>query len=192
MSNLVSACIALLLGLASPIFAKELPESHTFFTDSVGIRASFTKLKPLTNSLGAKSQLTVYRGVARENPEPSPPPGTPKANEVRTIIRFGQTFYEKSLPVPAAKTRKLLSLVKHPQSFSQWGGAKPCGGFHPDYALVWKTGDQVVEMHLCFTCKEIKVFNGQTKVYCEIEEDAYQGLKDWARSLSFRPQNRNP
>ena len=185
MSNLVSVCIALLLGLASPIFAKELPGFHTFFPESVEIRASFAKLKPLTNSLFAKSQLTVYRGVARENPEPSPPRGTPKANEVRTIIRFGQTFYEKSLPVPAAKTRKLLSLVKHPQSFSQWGGAKACGGFHPDYALVWKTGDQVVEMHLCFTCKEIKVFNGQTEIYCEIEEVAYQGLKDWTRSLSF-------
>ena len=185
MSNLVSVCIALLLGLASPIFAKELPEFHTFFPESVEIRASFAKLKPLTNSLVAKSQLTVYRGVARENPEPSPPRGTPKANEVRTIIRFGQTFYEKSLPVPAAKTRKPLSLLKNPQSFSQWGGAKACGGFHPDYALVWKTGDQVVEMHLCFTCKEIKVFNGQTEIYCEIEEVAYQGLKDWIRSLSF-------
>ena len=69
MSNLVSACIALLLGLASPIFAKELPESHTFFPESAEIRASFVKLKPLIESLGEKSELTVYRGVARANLE---------------------------------------------------------------------------------------------------------------------------
>jgi hypothetical protein len=185
MSNLVSVCIALLLGLASPIFAKELPEFHTFFPESVEIRASFAKLKPLTNSMGEKSELTVYRGVARANLERPPTPVTPKANDVRTVIRLGETFFKKPMSLSAAKTRKPLSLVKNPQSFSQWGGAKACGGFHPDYALVWKTGDLVVEMHLCFTCKEIKVFNGQTEIYCEIEEVAYQGLKDWTRSLSF-------
>jgi hypothetical protein len=75
----------------------------------------------------------------------------------------------------------LLALVKNPNSFSKWGGAKKCGGFHPGYALVWKTDDEVVEVHLCFSCHEIKVFNGQSEVYCEIEKDAHEALRKWTR-----------
>jgi hypothetical protein len=46
---------------------------------------------------------------------------------------------------------------------------------------VRKTDDEVVEVHLFFSNHEIKVFKGQSEVYCEIEKDAHEGLRKWTR-----------
>ena len=142
------------------------------------------KLKPLTESLSAQSLLSVYRGIPRENPDAPLNQNPANADEVRTLSRFGQTFYEKPLQVNSDRIPKLLVLLKNPKSFSQWSGEKPCGGFRPDYALVWKTGDLITEMHLCFTCKEIKLYRGHTRFLCDLTQVTCQSLRDWVRKLN--------
>ena len=61
--------------------------------------------------------------------------------------------------------------------FVKFRGFKLCGGFHPDFSLVWGTGDSAVEIHVCFGCHELKAFRKGVEVYCDIPNGTYDELK---------------
>ena len=65
----------------------------------------------------------------------------------------------------------------------KFGGYKLCGAFHPNYALVWTKDEITVEIHICLTCHEVKLFQSQLEIYCEIDNDAYQQLLGFGKAL---------
>jgi hypothetical protein len=44
----------------------------------------------------------------------------------------GWPFYRDPLPLGDETATALEQLVGDPSCFTRWGGAKRCGGFHPD------------------------------------------------------------
>lgn len=65
-------------------------------------------------------------------------------------------------PADAAAVRQVLL---KPATYQPYSGPKKCGGFHPDYRLVWGSGRARREVQLCFGCREVKVFAaGDTQV----------------------------
>ena len=76
----------------------------------------------------------------------------------RTVEVRKFRFYERPLAVSPDAVARLLSVSTSTSTFRAWrGGAKGCGDFHPDFALVWKAGAKTYELLLCFGCKEARL-----------------------------------
>ena len=71
------------------------------------------------------------------------------------IVRVADCpFYKDPMELRRETVRELEQLVTDPRCFATWGGEKRCGGFHPDYALVWNESHTVSNVLLCFGCDE--------------------------------------
>ena len=53
-------------------------------------------------------------------------------------------------------------------------GEKRCGGFHPDYAVVWQSETETdrVCAQICFGCDEIAIISGETAYRYDIQHTA--------------------
>ena len=153
------------------------------------IRASFKKLSRVVDLLDSGAQLEIYRGVPRalvNDFEESL--GNRRSDNKELMSRYASVFYARGEPASIKDSKKLLALVKTPQSFKEFSGFKFCGWFHPNYALVWIKGKRVVEIHVCLTCHEIKIFHSRLEIYCEMDDDAYQQFLQLGKDLKVESE----
>jgi hypothetical protein len=161
-----------------------LPSLGSDATDEVGhkptlkgrdIEASFEKLKPLVAKLAADSKFTLFEGLPHQTWDREQLEEELKAKA--TVKRFGFPFYKTPNEVEAEDAEKLKALVQDPKSFIKFRGHKLCGGFHPDFSLVWGDGEEAIEIHICFGCHEIKAYGKDVEIYCDISGDAFDELE---------------
>jgi len=153
------------------------------------IRASFKKLSRVIDSLDSGAQLEIYRGIPRGKfYEVEEAVGSGNDGHKRYIRRYGAFFYSQAEVPERSDAKKLLAMVKNPQSFRKFGGFKLCGGFHPNFALVWTKDGITVEIHVCLTCHEIKLFQSRLEIYCEMDDDAYQQFLQLGKGLKVEPE----
>ena len=149
------------------------------------IRASFVKLKPMLRMVREDSKFTLYQGLPRQNGNPEQLDN--ELNAKTSITRFGFAFYKTPRTVEAEDAKQLTALVQGPSSFIKFRGYKLCGGFHPDFALVWGTGEEAVEIHVCFGCHEVMAFQKGVEVYCDIPAGSYEALKTLLQKYHKQP-----
>ena len=153
------------------------------------IRASFKKLSRVIDSLDSGAQLKIYRGIPRDKfSEAREALGSGNDGNKRYMRRYGAFFYSPSEVPERNDAKEILAMVKKPQTFREFGGIKLCGGFHPNFALVWTKDEITVELHVCLTCHEIKLFQSQLEIYCEIDDDAYQQFLQLGKDLKVEPK----
>lgn len=95
----------------------------------------------------------------------------------KTIRLHGYPFYERPLPVAVDEIEALRGLCSAADSFWSYGGAKFCGGFHPDYCLAWKDGKATYELLICLGCHEMKLYGPKQELMADIRTEAYQQFK---------------
>lgn len=147
----------------------------TTLVNQENIVASFAKLKPAVATLTEKSELILYEGLPHQTWDRKLLESELKKKA--TVSRHGFPFYKRPNPVTEKDAKTLLALAKDPKSFAPFTPHKRCGGFHPDFSLVWKSGNEDLEMHVCFGCHEIKVYKGNVTVHCDIRGETYNKLK---------------
>lgn len=120
-------------------------------------------------------QIVLYEGL----PHPLEEKGAfTQEKAKKTVALHGFDFYEKPIAPQEADAKKLMALFTTPGTFPEFSGPKKCGGFHPDWAVEWKVGDDTYRALLCFGCHEAKIFGLQEDVYTDIGVEAYRQLKD--------------
>lgn len=70
-------------------------------------------------------------------------------------------FYQQTIELTAEDARALGALLAAPSSYETFWpvlGEKFCGGFHPDYAVEWRRGQDSYQALLCFGCGEVELF----------------------------------
>ena len=80
-------------------------------------------------------------------------------------------------------------LLGDPAAFKPFTIEKPCGGFHPDYAVDFRRGTAKIRMLICFGCGEVKVFSQQAESRLDLSAEASQKL---AEILKGYRKNRPP
>lgn len=70
----------------------------------------------------------------------------------------GYPFYRETLPLREDEARKITETLAAPAMYAPFSGEKKCGGFHPDYAVEWRRGEDVHLALLCFGCEEVMLF----------------------------------
>ena len=105
------------------------------------------------------------------------------------VIRHSFWFYRLALPVEVEHQAILARLLSEPSSFRKFSGPKKCGGYHPDYAVVWKIGEAELEFHFCRGCHEARIYGGGSQIYVDLDEAAYLALEElWPTYAINRPR----
>lgn len=186
-NHMESLCRLLLLVLTVIISASAVEPSKSVghpstLVEMAPIVASFGKLSDLLKTVSAEANLAVFEGLPHQ---------TWSADALKseleteaTVQRYGFPFYQRPYSVSQADLVKLRNLTTRKGTFAPFSGWKLCGGFHPDFSLVWTKGEETLEIHLCFGCDEIRAYRGKSEVYCEND-----GSDEFAAILSaYRSQ----
>lgn len=108
-----------------------------------------------------------------------------ESKRTKTVRVAGSLFYERLLPVTVPHVGVIEEVLKEPTTLVPYGGPKLCGGFHADYAMRWKRGDEVLMSALvCFGCHEVLFIRGEEKagVFFDLSKESYEGLRSVLRT----------
>lgn len=128
---------------------------------------------PLFQSLDSPVGFTLYEGL----PRPSSGQEAYAQERMRTDIFFlgVHAFYKEPVSLSAVDATQLREIVAHKDSHLEYRGPKLCGGFHPDYVVMWNDG--TFGAMICFGCHEWGIFTPQDSYYEDIERSAYEKLR---------------
>lgn len=87
-----------------------------------------------------------------------------------TVEFGGGSFYAKPLSLSPEDAKELKRRFCRRQSFMPFHGFKPCGGYHPDWRVIWKNGEKEFQVEFCFGCGEMTATNGTVELYCEMQD----------------------
>jgi hypothetical protein len=93
-------------------------------------------------------------------------------------IIAGEFFYRKALTIAASDQTALNRLVRARDVFTPFGGEKFCGGFHADYAMEWKHGeDRLAVVLICFSCHETLVVLPKGQIRTDLTKEGHEALR---------------
>jgi hypothetical protein len=126
----------------------------------------------LAKHVSQAGELTVYEGL------PHPSMDAVRYNEelqrAETVEIDGHRFYKTPVAVSADAIEGLRELLTDHRRFRALppDAAKACGGFHPDWLLIWSAGGKKMNVHVCFGCGEVAAFvDGRRQMLCEMTDD---------------------
>jgi hypothetical protein len=144
------------------------------------------ELTRFTESLRAAPLVLLYEGLPHQTWEP-----VGLANEIlhkHWVSIHGFPFYDPPLAIQDADQDTLRELLSDPGLYREGAGVKLCGGFHPDFSVVWKDAEQLSSLHLCTGCDEAKFTKGDRSVHCGIQSGCWTCLWDiWRPCARQRP-----
>lgn len=94
-------------------------------------------------------------------------------------------FYREPLEISPEDLDRIREFVTGPDAFFNFVGEKECGGFHPDYAVEWRVGQERFRLLLCFGCGEAKIFGPNLRSRHELGRDYYDfnDARGWTKVL---------
>ena len=114
--------------------------------------------------LAKADQVTLYEGF----PHPLFEAKLLKAElkSKKTIEIDSYPFYQEILQLNQENTDQLKNLIGKIKDVTV--GTKRCGGFHPDYAIIWHVDGKDYATLVCFSCAEVKFFEETSSVTYEL------------------------
>ena len=128
----------------------------------------------LLYSVDDGATLTLYEGLPHSGWEKEV--YASELEHKNTVTRHGFAFYEATLPVSDEDVAALRLLVQNREIFMDWRGDKACGGYHPDYSLVWENEGESIEFQICFGCYEVKVYGGKDDQYLDLRAESFEAI----------------
>jgi len=125
-------------------------------------------------AVAAIPELQVFEGL--------PDPKTESALFAKEIargdvMRVGNfSFYKEPLPLNKVEIAELRAVFSPGNPFSAGGGDDACGRFHPDYLLVWKSGESTFYAQIGLGCEEIEAAGPSFRIHRYIPPDMYVRL----------------
>lgn len=152
--------------------AKEVGDTPTHFEKHI---------KPLVEGITKAKTLTVYEGLPHQFWEREAL--AKELKEKKTVKLHDFPFYEGAITLKEEDAKKLCALCSELKTFGRYRGRKMCGGYHPDWCLEFKNGDDVYRVQLCFGCHEARLFGPKNEVFSDLDEDALKKLVAILRPL---------
>jgi hypothetical protein len=140
--------------------------------------ANVVKQPPLpdfTKLLAAAETMIVWEG----GPHPAHDRDNfAEAKQSPHQIIAGELFYLKALTVSEKHQADLNRLVRASDVFKPFRGEKFCGGFHADYAIEWKRGeDRLAAVLICFSCRETLLVLPKEQIRADLTDDGYDSFR---------------
>lgn len=113
----------------------------------------------------------LYRGVPRHNRAEE------EANERPTKLHQGYRFYDEPVEIPADQAGRFAAWALDPQNWQLHSDGKFCGGFHPDWCLLYQSGGTSVRVMICFGCHEVWISSADQSVKFDLPPESIAALK---------------
>ncbi len=144
------------------------------------ISTDFGRLRSVLEGIGKSGEVLLYEGLPSEFWEPQL--REQELDRKKTIGLHGYAFYDDRIALPATDVERFTSLLSSKASFKRYRGQKPCGGYHPDYCVEWKTADATTQALICMECGEVKFFAPRSELHCDLIPEAGEKLSQWLAS----------
>lgn len=132
----------------------------------------------LAASLHAADEVLLFEGLPHQAFEAD----LLKSELARSeTVRYGGfPFYATPLQPAAEDLAALQGVLADEKSLAVRDPnlAKSCGGFHPDFALVWKAGADEYQALICLGCSEVKFLGKSVDLHRDLRKPAYERLKE--------------
>lgn len=99
----------------------------------------------------------------------------------KTVKLHEFQFYEHPLAISADDVKLLRQISVAPESYREYV-PEPCGGFHPDYALVWKEGEHTYDLLICFGCGDVQLHGPQQELMAKMASGKFGEILSKYRS----------
>ena len=130
------------------------------------IAVTFAHYDDFANAISSCTKIVVYEGLPHPTWESDLLSSEVRSNE--TIVLGNFHFYASPIAISARDARQICELYCSRGSFYPFQGFKDCGGFHPDWCVVWQTKETTYEVQFCFGCCEMKTTDGSNFLRCDM------------------------
>lgn len=129
-------------------------------------------------------EVVVFEGLPHQTWQPDKLKEELKRPDVTKIEGF--PFYTPALKANADELKQLLGT---PASIKPYGGAKACGGYHPDYNISWTVRAITYHVQICLGCHEVLFITGKTSLKYDMADDAVKRFEALRQLYTLkRPQ----
>jgi len=183
---------ALLISLASLPVQAAGPDARQGESAAAGAR-------PLAGLFGGPSADEFRKAVAAISgpqvfeglPDAKTAPALFAKESARSdVMRVGDSkFYSRPLELDKAEIAELRAAFNPGNPFSPGSGGDPCGRFHADYLLLWKSGEATYYAQIGLGCQEIEASGPAGRIHSYIPPDIYARLdRVLGKHDAHRPQ----
>ena len=151
------------------------------------VSTDFKRLPSVLKVIPKTEEVVLYEGLPSDFWEPEL--REREASRKSTIRLHGYPFYDEPLALRPGDVEQVTALFCARGTFKHYRAQKPCGGYHPDYCVEWKTGAEVTRALICLECGEVKIFGPGAELHCDLIPEAGERL---ARCLKPYQKNRPP
>ena len=140
--------------------------------------AEWRTLSDVSGFLGnvrSAQTVAVYEGLPHQTFEHDVYLSELKRADVVRIETF--PFYAAPLSASPPEKSELTEIVLGDDAHIRYRGPKLCGGYHPDYVVIWEQAGHKSGAMVCFGCHEVIYFTPQGRLIQELGNDAYGKLK---------------
>jgi hypothetical protein len=126
-------------------------------------------------TISAAGDLVLYEGLPHPFFEPTSLAKEKASRPTRDLA--GYPFYLEPLALKAEDAASLRALLADRGTTAPFSAEKKCGGFHPDYAIAWTSGQIPTQALICLGCQEVLVSGREGQARYDLRQEAYKRLK---------------
>ena len=145
----------------------------------------------MRESMQKTEEIYVYEGLPHQLFEGDKLAVESKRADVKKVGSY--PFYNPPTLVEVKVVKSLKQWLTEETSFRKFSGEKKCGGFHPDYAVVWEGRKKDYAVLICFGCGEVIFTDGTTQLRYDLDVKAKDELKILLANFDKkRPNSKEP
>ncbi len=139
------------------------------------IETNFDRLPTILAGIPKTGVALLYEGLPSDFWEPQLL--EQELARTKTIRLHGYPFYEELLALQGTDGEQFTALFSARTSFTKYTDGKKGGGFHANYCLEWKTGEETTHVVIALECGEVKMFGPKSELHCDLSQEAAQKLR---------------
>ena len=139
------------------------------------IEKTFDRLPTVLAGIPKTGDLRLYEGLPSDFWEPELMEQELKWK--KTIRLHGYPVYEELLALQETDGEQFTAMFSAQASFAKFSDAKKCEGFHADYGMEWKVGEETTHVLIGLECGEVKMYGPKSELHCDLSPEAAQKLR---------------
>lgn len=139
------------------------------------IETNFDRLPTVLAGIPKSGSALLYEGLPSDFWEPQLL--EQELARKKTIRLHGYPFYEERLAWQGTDEEQLTALLSASASFAKYTDGKKGGGFHANYCLEWKSGEETTHAIICLEIGEVKLYGPKSQLHCDLSLEAARKVR---------------
>jgi hypothetical protein len=164
--------IVFVFGFLTPMSPAEPARDRETYGET---RENFEKsMPPLMDAIAKSKPVALLEGLPHQLYEDELL--AKELKQKKTIKLHEFPFYVESTVVNEKEAKQLRDIFSNSKNFKRFEIPKPCGGFHPDWCVVFTVDKEIYRALVCFGCHEARIYGPKNEVLTDLDEPAYKQL----------------